>query len=102
MAPEMVMEAPTGAAVVDRAVMTGGGIYTNPGSETVPPAVVTVTFPDDPVPTSAVMVVGETTVKYAAGVPPKLTAVAPVKFVPVRVMVVPEIADVGKKDVIVG
>ena len=58
--------------------------------ELVPPAVVTVT-PTIPVPAGAVAVilVLETTVKLVAGVEPKVTAVAPVKLVPVMVMVVP-------------
>ena len=37
----------------------------------------------------AVILVLETTVKLVAGVEPKVTAVAPVKLVPVMVMVVP-------------
>src|SRR5688572_26415460 len=48
------------------------------------------------------MLVGETTVNDAAAVPPKLTAVVPVKFVPVMVTVVPLIADVGVNEVMVG
>ena len=48
------------------------------------------------------MVVAFTTVKVVAAVPPKLTAVAPVKFVPVIVTVVPVGAVVGVKEVIVG
>ncbi len=44
-----------------------------------------------PVPggSSAVIIVGETTVKLVAGVVPKSTVVAPVKAVPVIVTVVP-------------
>lgn len=55
----------------------------------VPPGVVTDTFPEDPEPTMAVMLVDETTLNEAAAVPPKLTEVAPSKSVPVMVMVAP-------------
>ena len=51
----------------------------------VPPAVVTLTFPEAPDPTTAVIVVADTTLKAAARVPPKLTVVAPVKLLPVIV-----------------
>ena len=56
----------------------------------VPPGVVTVTS-TVPVPAGAValMEVALVTVKLAAAVDPNLTAVAPVKSVPVRVTVVP-------------
>jgi hypothetical protein len=67
-----------------------------------PPGVVTATLPVVPLPTTAVMVVAPTTVKEEAAVPPKLTAVAPVKLVPVIVTVAPEPADVGVNEVIVG
>ena len=68
----------------------------------VPLAVVTLTLPLVPLPTTAVMVVAFTTVNEVAAVPPKLTAVAPVKFVPVMVTVEPVAAVVGVKDVSVG
>ena len=55
----------------------------------VPPAVVTLTLPDAPVATCAEIVVDETTKKDVAAIPPKLTAVVPVKFVPVMVTTVP-------------
>ena len=56
----------------------------------VPPGATTVTF-TVPVPAglTAVIVVGLTTVTSVAGVVPKLTAVAPVKPVPVIVTTVP-------------
>ena len=70
-----------------------------------PPAVVTRTS-TVPVPAGdvAVIWVAELTVKAAAGVAPKLTAVAPVKFVPVIVTDVPPVAgpEVGEIDVTVG
>jgi len=43
----------------------------------------------------AVIIVAELTVKLAAAVPPKLTAVAPVRFVPFIVTTVPLAPDVG-------
>ena len=49
--------------------------------------VVTLTLPVAPAPTTAVILVALTTVNEVAAVPPKLTAVAPVKFVPVIVTV---------------
>ena len=71
----------------------------------VPPAVVTRTS-TVPVPAGAVAViwVAELTVKPVAGVAPKLTAVAPLKFVPVIVTVVPPATgpEVGEIDVTVG
>jgi hypothetical protein len=48
------------------------------------------------------MLVAETTVNDVATVPPKLTAVAPVKSVPVIVTVAPSAALVGVKEVMVG
>ena len=63
---------------------------------------VTDTLPDVPPATTAVMLVELATLNDAAGVPPKLTALVPVKFVPVIVTVVPEPAAVGVKEVIAG
>jgi len=71
-----------------------GGTYVNPSAELVelvPPGVVTVTCT---VPAAsggdvAVIAVAELTVKLVAFVEPNLTAVAPVKFVPVIVTEVP-------------
>jgi hypothetical protein len=74
----------------------------NPALLTAPFAVVTKTFPVEPAPTTATILVALTTLKELAAVPPKLTAVAPVKFVPVIVTVCPVPAEVGLKDVIVG
>ena len=67
-----------------------------------PPGVVTAIFPDAPLPTTALIVVELTTVKDEAAVPPKLTAVAPVKFVPVIFTVVPEPVVTGENEVTVG
>ena len=54
-----------------------------PANVPVPTAVVTDTEPDVPAPTVALMLVALTTVNVVAALPPKLTAVGPVKFVPV-------------------
>ena len=51
----------------------------NPAEVTVPPSVVTLTLPVAPLPTLAVMVWSLTTVNELAALPPKLTAVAPIK-----------------------
>jgi hypothetical protein len=60
-------------------------IKVNPVLFIVPLAVVTLTLPEVPAPNTATMLVALTTVNEVAAVPPKLTAVAPVKFVPVIV-----------------
>jgi hypothetical protein len=49
-----------------------------------------------------VILVGFTTVNALAAVPPKLTAVAPVKFVPVIVTTCPVFPEAGIKDDMVG
>lgn len=67
-----------------------------------PPGVVTLTLPDAPAATTAVMVAAFTTVKEDAATPPKLTALAPDKFVPVIVTVAPVAAMTGVNDVMVG
>lgn len=63
-----------------------------------PKVFVTETFPDAPLPTTAVIVVELTTVNDDAATPPKLTAVEPVKFIPVIVTVAPVPADWGLKE----
>jgi hypothetical protein len=54
---------------------------------------VTCTVPAECAGVTAVIWVAELTVNEVAGVPPKLTAVAPVRFVPVRTTVVPPVTD---------
>ena len=100
--PVIVTVVPVTALVGVKEVMVGVGININPAFVAIPPAVVTLTFPDAPVPTVAVMPVEELTVNDVAATPPKLTAVAPVKFVPVIVIVAPVAVLVGVKEVIVG
>ncbi len=78
------------------------GTNVNPARVAVPPGVVTITLPDEPLANTAVIMVADTTLKDAAAVPPKLTAVAPVKLVPVIVTVDPEEVEAGLKRLIVG
>lgn len=81
-------------------IVGGGGTNVNSALVAIPAGVVILTAPDTPFPTTAVMVVGFTTTKDEAGIPPKLTAVAPVKLVPVIVTTVPVVPFAGVKDVI--
>lgn len=67
-----------------------------------PPGVVTLTLPEVPDATTAVIVVEFTTENELALVPPNFTEDALVKFVPLIVTVVPVPADKGIKDVIEG
>ena len=62
----------------------------------------TLTLPEVPAPTTAVIVVGLPADQEVAAVPPKLTAVAPVRFVPVIVTVAPFPALVAVNEVMVG
>jgi hypothetical protein len=99
--PVMVIVAPTTEEVGVKVVMVGPAIV-NPANVAVPPGVVTDMLPVEPAATTAVMLVELATLNEAAAVPPKLTAVAPVKFVPVIVTVVPWPAETGVKEVTVG
>ena len=83
--PVIVTVCPVPAEVGLNDVIVGGGKYVKPANVPVPDAVVTDTTPEAPAPTVALMLVALTTVNVVAAVPPKLTAVAPVKFVPVMV-----------------
>ena len=74
----------------------------NPANEPVPPGVVTLIKPEPLEGTTAVIVVGEIVLNELAGTPAKLTAVTPLKLVPVIVTVTPAAADVGTKPVIAG
>jgi hypothetical protein len=100
--PVMVTVAPLPALVGVNEEIVGAETKTKPALVAVPPAVVTETFPLAPAPTTASMEVEEFIVNDVAAVPPKLTAVAPVKFAPVIVTVVPTIPLAGVKDAIVG
>ena len=67
-----------------------------------PPGVVTVMAPVAPLPTVALIDVALTTVKEAAAVPPKATALAPVKLVPLMVTTDPLPPLLGVNEVIAG
>jgi hypothetical protein len=100
--PVMVTKVPTEPLAGLKEVIRGAG-KVNPANKPVPLGVVTLTFPEAPrAETTAVMLVAETTLKEVAAAPPKLTAVAHVKFVPVKVTVAPVAALVGVNEVIVG
>ena len=68
----------------------------------VPPSVVTAILPLVPEPTTAVIWVAESTVKLKASVSPNLTAVAPVKLVPVMITTSPSSVEDVVKEVMVG
>ena len=100
--PVIVIDVPAPPLAGVNEVIVGTGINVNPANDTIPPGVVTLTLPDAPVPTTAVMLVDELTVNEIAATPPKLTAVAPIKLVPVIVTDNPATPLVGVNDVIVG
>src|SRR5258707_14619944 len=76
-------------------LLLGGPAYWKPGSDPLPLGVLTVMAPLDPLPTAAVITLSLTTVKEAAAVAPKLTAVAPVKPGPFMVIGLPLAPPVG-------
>ena len=101
--PVMVTVSPVAADVGVNELMLGAGINVKLLEElAVPPGVVIDIVPLVPLATTAVMLVALTTVKEVAAVPPKLTAVAPVKSVPVMVTVSPVAADVGVNELMLG
>jgi hypothetical protein len=105
-APVRVTEVPTGPLAGANDVIVGACVWTVTLKldevVAVPPPVVTVIGPvEAPVGTVAVIDVADATAKVAA-TPLKLTAVAPVKFVPVTVTEVPAGPLDGANDVIVG
>lgn len=93
--------------VVELAAMLTLGVtfvqVLNPAKLPVPPPVVTLILPLTALAgTTDVILVALTTVNDVAATPPNLTAVAPVKPVPVIVTVVPVAAVVGVKEMMVG
>jgi hypothetical protein len=100
--PVIVIVAPVADEVGVNELMVGAGINVYPADIAVPPGVVTLTFPAVPFATTAVMLVALTTVYDVAAVPPKLTDVAPVKLVPVIVIVAPVAEVVGVNELILG
>lgn len=73
-----------------------------PARVAAPPGVATAMAPDDPLPTSALIVVAFTTVNVAAAVPPKLTDCTLVKLEPVMVTMPPLVAAAGLKELMTG
>jgi hypothetical protein len=100
----MTTAVPTGPLVGLKLVIAGADSTVNMmAEEAVPPEVVTDTAPVVVLAaTVAVTCVELLTVKLAAALPPKETAVAPVRFAPVIVTVVPVAPEVGLKVVIDG
>lgn len=80
--PVMVIVMPAAAAVGVKEVIVGAGMKVNPSRDAEPPGVVRLTAPVEPEPTVARMVVEERTVKEATGVPPKVRANVPVRWLP--------------------
>ena len=84
MVPVMTTVVPIAALVgMKPLIVAAGGTKVKPFKLNVPPAVWTLTAPDEPAPTTAVICVAELTTKEAASKAPNFTRVAPVKFVPV-------------------
>lgn len=100
--PSIVTEPPCAALVGLNITTVGGNKNVKPAIEAPPAGDLTVTGPDEPLATTAVMVVGDTTVKDAAGVTPNDTFVIPTKLAPVIVTVAPVPAAVGLIEDIVG
>ena len=102
-APVIVRGVPAPPIVGLKEVMVGAGRYVNVLLlVAVPPGVVIVIVPVAPFPTVALAEVLLMTVKDVAGVPPKATAVTPVKLAPVIVTTVPVPPLVGVNEVMVG
>lgn len=79
-----------------------GPVCTNPARVAIPPGAVIRTFGEDTLPTIAMMVSEDTTLNELALLPPKPTAVVPVKLAPVIVTEVPVPAFVGVNKLITG
>ena len=94
---------PTGPFCGLKEMISGGGVMkVKPNRTARPPLVVKLTAPVSPLPTTAVIVVEERTWKEATGAPPSVMAEVPLRLVPVMVMVSPDLALVGVKEIIVG
>jgi len=98
--PLMVSTVPLLPEVGLKDWITAGPRKRKPLLEPTPAWLVTLTVPDVPADNVAVMDPGLLTVKEAAGVPPKLTAVAPAKPAPVMVTALPCAAAAGEKEAI--
>ncbi len=100
--PVIMTSEPEGAEVGVKEVITGGELWIKVlVLATVPPGVVMLITPVVPVPTTAMILVLEILYE-AAGMSPNKTEVAPVKFLPVIMTVVPGRPEAGLKEVMVG
>jgi len=99
LAPVITTVVPTGPLAGLKLNMVGGAVTTKLLAEVaVPPGVVRLIFPLlEPLATTAVTCVALFTEKLEAAIPPNVTAVAPVRFVPVMVTEVPDAPDAGAK-----
>jgi hypothetical protein len=100
--PVMLIKAPVATAVGVKDVMMGGGINVKPFKAAVPPGVVKLSTPDEPLPTIATMVVDETRVNEVTGVPPRVIIDVPSKLLPVMVINAPVATAVGVNEVMIG
>ena len=99
--PVIVIGVPCPPVLGLKPLMVGSRAKVKPEAVAVPPGVVILTTPLAPVPTTAVICVDEPAWKLCTLMPPKLTIVAPVRFVPVIVTVFPCPAMTGANEVIV-
>lgn len=104
MVPVMTTVCPIAAlAGIKPLSVAAGGTKVKPFKLNVPPAVWTLTAPEEPLlPTTAVIWVAELTTNDAASKAPNLTRVAPVRFVPVITTEAPADERLGVNDVIRG
>jgi biotin-(acetyl-CoA carboxylase) ligase len=98
----IVIKAPAAAVAGAYAAIVGAGMNVNPSSEAEPPGVVRLTAPEEPLPTTAIMAVEETTVNELTGVPPNVMVEVLLKLVPVMVIKAPAAAVAGANAAIVG
>ena len=100
--PVMVTLVPLLPEVGEKLVTVGGLPNTNPSIEVVPADVVTAILPVVPVPTMAVILPAESTVKDLAAVPPNFTEVVPENPSPVILTEVPTVPIMGSTLAMVG
>ena len=100
--PVIVTVVPAFALAGVKYEIVGPATNVNPDKVAVPPGVVTLTLPLVPAATTAVICVALFTANEVAAVPPKLTAVALLKAVPVITTENPLPVLVGVKEVITG
>ena len=84
--PVIVIIAPVTPLLGVNEVIVGASPYKNPLAEAIPIALATVTLPEAPLDNTAVILVGEFTLKEIAETPPNFTSVMLVKFNPVIVI----------------